>query len=152
MRMSKLYFFTASAFVLGLMASPLYASDCFGKLRGSLESGKYGDILDCKQITPKISYIGSIHGDRYYKLFKMIYKTTPVMGGVAHGGEKLLVFNAGGEYLGGYRLSTPPFRDFHIRGTNIYINAPARYGNKIPTNRGFPAQIYLDGDMLYFSR
>lgn len=126
------------------------AKDCLGSLRAPLERGGFSGGATCKgwwSLRIRFSGQTAVTG---YRIYEWRYVLKGVSGGPGHGGERVLIFSRSGEYLGQYRLDTPPFRKVFVQGSAVRINGPASEGNAIPLDNGPPSSVYFGHDRLGF--
>jgi hypothetical protein len=120
---------------------------CFGKLAKPLAEGGYsaGSVYDCSDVTLKIKKVGDIAvKGRKFSIYFLRYKTIPKSWGVAHGGQRILVFENDKSYIGQY--SGFLANHVYIRGTSVYLDVPKEYGDHISFEGGGPpAQAHVDG-------
>jgi hypothetical protein len=128
------------------------SQNCFGSLRDILSAGGYTGGLDCSEIHVHIKKVGviSVSSDSYV-VYDLRYKTVPVEGGSAHGGQRIIIVLNSKEYLGQFILNTPPMRHVTIVGNSIFIDVSADQGNEIKIGKnGPPSSAFLDQDVKEF--
>ena len=129
-------------------AAPAAADVCFGPLAAVLAKGGYSGSLDCSALKVDIKIAGTVKvGQKSYDVYDFRYQTMPKAGGVAHGGQRLLIVLDGDTYLGQYDLDTPPFHAVSVKGSSVFIDVPADSGNEIKIGAdGPPPSVFLDDD------
>jgi len=136
--------------ILGAQPAQAHRRDCFGSLRAALAKGGYSGGLDCytDKMAIKIRPLGAINvGLWRYRIYQLNYHFKPVPGNDnTHWGERLLVFDRRGRYLGQYGVINYDDR-FRIVGHTLLSNQPAKDGNRIIfTPSGLPGAAWLDGE------
>jgi hypothetical protein len=126
-------------------------ADCFGLLGKALAAGGYSGGLDCADADIQIKKIGDIHvkGREFYQAFDLRYKTRPSDGRPPHGGQRILFFDSGMQYIGQYSVGTPPALSFHVNGASLVANVPSAAGNTIELNeKGLPGKVFLNQESV----
>jgi hypothetical protein len=129
------------------------AKDCFAGLRGALERGGYGPSMDCSELELVINYIGRTKpqtGPSYY-VYQLSYRTRTHGWGVAHGGDRILIFDAHRNYLGHYYMQ----RGQHLRivGSDVVFDLTPQWGDRIHlAGASPPSTAWLDGEIVGFDK
>lgn len=137
-----------------LEATPaLAAADCFAGLRGALERGGYGSSMDCGELDLVIKYIGRTRPRTgpYFRVYQLSYRTRTHGWGVAHGGDRILIFDEHRNYLGHYYMQ----RGQHLRivGTDVVFQLTPKWGNTIDlAGPKPPEKAWLDGEIVPFEQ
>jgi hypothetical protein len=150
----RLLGFAAASVLAALFTSaPASAADCFGRLRRPLERGGYSPSMDCRELEVIIKDIGVTkprHGPTYH-VYQLSYRTRTHGWGTPHGGDRILIFDAHGQYLGHYYLMRG--QRLRIVGTDVVFALTPRWGNRIHLDGAHPPDpAWIDGDLVGFER
>jgi hypothetical protein len=151
--------FAAAISCLWLLAAPAYAlpGNCWGKLKEPLDNGGFysgfANPTDCSGYYAfDLKYLGRTTGQRAYRVYSVSYTLFAVEGGPGHGVQKILLFDVRGHYVGNYRTDVDE-RHLRVRGPNIRLTEPARWGNIIRLDGPRPPKrLVFGGEWISFDK
>lgn len=126
-------------------------SACLAGKLSSLKKGGFSGPLLCDHNGVEFRSIGQVRGGNWnYFVYDYRYRFKPKDGAVLHGGQRLIVFDSQGSYLGQYALSPPPNLDVIIEGSQVKISASGQLKGAIEFATGPAPEVNIDGENTTF--
>lgn len=144
-------FLLIASLPLGLTANRSSQQCLAGRKAAMIEGGFTGPLV-CSSKDASFVLAGATVGGKF-SVYDYRYRFLPHPGGVMHGGQKLVIFS-GDTYVGQYMLSSAPFVDITVKGTDVVL----RVGGKTPErvtldfSRKPPKEIFVNGEAGEFYR
>jgi hypothetical protein len=124
---------------------------CLGGRWDEIKAGGFSGPLLCEDQDASFKLIGIIHlALESYMVYDYRYKFKPPDGSVLHGGQRVIIFNSNGKYLGQYAITPPPQFDITIRGTSIVISSHGKTNGVIEFKNQPPLSALVDGELIKF--
>lgn len=124
---------------------------CLGRRYLALKSGGFTGPLLCDSHTATFRLVGRIStANAGYLFYDYRYRFKPSEGSVLHGGQRLLVFDTHGEYIGQYALTPPPYFKVAIKKGGVVVSSNGERKGGIDFREGPPSEVYVNGDRAIF--
>lgn len=125
-------------------------SPCLGGKVSALKRGGFSGPLLCDGKGVTFRFVGKLTTDTTYLVYDYRYRFKPVDGSVYHGGQKLIVFDNAGKYLGQYALTQPPNFQLTVVGTQVKVSIKGAYKGAIEFAGGPAHSAYVDDEKVTF--
>lgn len=122
---------------------------CMAGRLPALKAGGFSGPLLCDERRASFSLVGKVEEARkIYTIYDYRYRLKPPDGSVAHGGQRLIVLDSDGEYVGQYASSpSVPWRAA-IHGKFVVISMNGIEKGRIEFKGGPPVSALVDGEVL----
>ena len=131
--------------------APALAARCMDGRQTELKAGGYSGPMICEGERASFRRVGTAHGaGRDYLVYDYRYQFSFEGGTVLYRGQRVLVLDASGRYLGQYALTPPPLLDVAIRGSAIAISVSGADKGSIDLRDGPPPVVTLNAERLKF--
>ena len=117
--------------------------------RAELAAGGYSGPVICDAERASFRLAGTAHaGGRSYRVYDYRYRFSFEGGTVLYPGQRVLLLDARGAYLGQYALTLPPLREVGVRGASITIGGGD--AGLIDLTQGPPVTAMVNGESVRF--
>ena len=125
-------------------------SPCLDGKMSALKQGGFSGPLLCDGKGVTFRFVGKLNADTTYLIYDYRYRFKPVDGMVYHGGQKLIVFDITGKYLGQYALTPPPNFELTVVGDQVKVRVKGVYKGAIEFIGGPAPNAHIDDEKIMF--
>lgn len=135
--------------LLASLACDAYGA-CLAGREQALKQGSFSGPLVCNNKNGSFQFLGLVGVNPTYYVYDYRFRFKPMNSSVYHGGQRLVVFDSGGQYLGQYAFTPPPNFDLIIKGTQIIVSINGIYKGAIEFSNGPEHTSHIDDESLMF--
>lgn len=137
--------------LFSMSASVPAVAPCMAGMQKAMEDGHFSGVIVCSPRDASFTLVGKTARGGY-AIYDYRYRFLPPHGNVYHGGQRLLVFR-GGNYLGQYGASPPPYASPYVQGSLLRFHGRAGEGTlDLDFSHGPPRRALIGGLETWFAR
>ena len=145
----------AGWFAIGMPAQAAEATPepatCMDGRAAALRAGGYSGPVICEGEFASFRFVGMARGSRTnYLVYDYRYRFGFEGSTVLHGGQRLVILDAQGRYLGQYALTPPPVLGVAVHASAITVDVSGADQGTIDVKDGPPVVAMLDGESVRF--
>jgi hypothetical protein len=122
---------------------------CLAGKAETLKHEGFSGVVICDEHKAIFKLIGQITSSKHsFLIYDYRYKFKPSQGAVLHGGQRIVIFNVIGRYVGQYALTPPPYSELQIENMHLTVTKDGVKTGEIDFSSGAPKEAYVDGDTI----